>query len=153
MARQLVTRARLRKTPEFSIEGLDAAYDKMEELLNRISGTALKDAFLAIGQMLATELRARIPVRRTNLNRQPPPGQLRLSVFAARGKPTKPDILVGINRRIKGGYPIGSHGHLLEYGTTRMAARPFFRPTMNANRARVASMVAQVIKSTIENFK
>ena len=41
------------------------------------------------------------------------------------------------------------HGHLLEYGTRRMAARPFLRPAHDAAKARAEAAVMQTLQEHI----
>lgn len=153
MARNVVTRAQLRKSEHFEVLGLDAAYDKLDAILNRVSAEGLKEHFLGAAQFLRDRIRDSAPIRMTRLGRKPAPGQLRRAIFAARGRSDKPDALVGVNRKIRGGVPVAPHGRLLEYGTSKMSARPFFRPAVNTYRSAVSRMVADAIAKTIEQFK
>ncbi len=58
------------------------------------------------------------------------------------------------NRRMRGGaaemfigpsFPMGAHGHLIEFGTVNMAAQPFLRPAWDAGKTRVLESVRKDI--------
>ena len=46
-------------------------------------------------------------------------------------------------------YRIAPHAHLVEYGTSKMAARPFFRPTVDANGLRCCCKMSGRAQDTV----
>lgn len=46
-------------------------------------------------------------------------------------------------------YPYGAHGHLLEFGTVKMKARPFMRPAWDATKHQVLKIFAEELKKAI----
>lgn len=87
------------------------------------------------------EARAMVPVRT---------GRLRDSIFAGRGDPSKfrkgPSVVIGVKYG-KGGAP---HAHLVEYGSVRMPARPYFRPGVRAASPTMARVIAEGFKQIVE---
>jgi HK97 gp10 family phage protein len=47
-------------------------------------------------------------------------------------------------------WPKGAHGHLVEFGTSKMAARPFLRPAWDANKERVLASIGRELWTAIE---
>jgi HK97 gp10 family phage protein len=143
--RQAITRASLRNSKVFSIDGLQQAFDKMEVIIDKTSAEALKSVYYEAGTLLRDKAKSIVPVAT---------GRLRDAIFCAPGTPSEPNVLVGINRsrsrQSKTGLPTAPHGMLVEYGTTRMAARPFFRPAVQQTRAPMAAKIAQGIHDQIE---
>lgn len=42
-------------------------------------------------------------------------------------------------------FPLGAHGHLVEFGTVKMPARPFLRPAWDSNKERVLETFGKLI--------
>lgn len=51
---------------------------------------------------------------------------------------------------VEAGGPSAPYAAYLEYGTSRMAARPFMRPAVERNRKKVAQMVGEALSITIK---
>ena len=66
-----------------------------------------------------------------------PTGNLRRSMIAkAMPKGSVPVVIAGIDRKI------APHAHLVEFGTVKMSAKPFFRPTWDRLRTKVNKDIA-----------
>jgi len=63
-------------------------------------------------------------------------GNLQSAVFATEGDPSKPDVIVGVSLKR------APYAGLVEFGTSRMEAQPYFRPAVEANRHEIPSQVA-----------
>ena len=50
-------------------------------------------------------------------------------------------------------HPTGAHGHLLEFGTSRMAARPFLRPAWDTHKESVLRTLEKEIWDAIERVR
>lgn len=103
----------------FNVDDLKAQLNK---LASDIQTTAIRSAAYAASKVIYEELKIRVPVGAT--------GNLRDSLYQYH------DTKLSVNG--KHVYSIGPnkkkapHWHLLEYGTVRMAAKPFIRPTYDA---------------------
>ncbi len=61
------------------------------------------------------------------------------------------EIIVSVYVRFKGSN--GFYGHMLEYGTSRVAARPFFWPTVLRLTPDAAAKIDAVIKKAVKKFR
>lgn len=143
MARSAISKVTIRKTGNFSVEGLNQFYDNVERVLDRTSAENLKGVFMKAGMVLRDRAKANAPFRT---------GKLRNAIFAAPGNPDKPNVLVGVSRsKRKTGAPPAPHGILIEYGTSKMQARPFFRPAITETKGQMAEIIITGFKKTIED--
>lgn len=113
---------------EFKVHGLDELYRKFEripdDLLRR---EILKDSVAAMSGIVKNEMVARAPVRRFTAKGKEPPGFLKKNITDVRQR-VRRDIearKVGVRKR-------AYYWRFLEFGTARMAARPFIRPAVEA---------------------
>jgi HK97 gp10 family phage protein len=117
----------------FGIEGLKEIQDKLKTKIDDVTGQKVKDLVYENGVILRDRARANAPYD---------PGRkkgthLRDAIFVSRGDPDKADVLVGVRYRVPG----APHAHLVEYGTSKMQARPFFRPAMAQTGQQIASNI------------
>lgn len=95
---------------------------KLEAFAKDIQTQAIRSAAFAASKVIYTEMHLRVPVGDT--------GNLKQSIYQYH------DTKLSVNG--KHVYSIGPnkkkapHWHLLEYGTVRMAAKPFITPTYDA---------------------
>lgn len=136
MARSAVTKPQLRKSGDLTIEGLDKILDNLDNVLNKTRAEELKGVFMDAGKVLRDRAKANAPVRT---------GLLRSSIFAAEGKPDKADVVVGVSHKT------APHGHLVEYGTVKMSARPFLRPAITSSKAQVGSIIITGVRGIIDS--
>ncbi len=100
-----------------------------EAITAEIEKTAM-DRLESAGEMIATSARQKVPVDT---------GRLKDSIRVTRlkGDP-KMNIRVYAGNRLKGG-PF--YAHMVEYGTVKMAAKPFLRPALNEIKGAVKGIV------------
>lgn len=90
----------------------------IEELRERMAEDKVLSLFAEQARLLANEMRARVPVRT---------GLLRSAIFSRRGrKGESPYAIAGVSGKK------APHAHLVEFGTVKMSARPFWRPATEA---------------------
>jgi HK97 gp10 family phage protein len=103
-------------------------------------GTArgqLKDILMTPAMVIRDEAKDMVPVRT---------GRLRDAIFAARGPDDRRGVIVGVN---------GSkapYARMVEKGTSRTPAHPYFRPAINAVAPTIANMIAGDMKKLIEGM-
>lgn len=120
----------------FKVEGLDEILANVSKVINKTTGAEAKEVFLSAALKLRDKARQNAP-RVT--------GNLRRGIFAARGDENKPNALVGVN------YRIAPHAHLVEFGTVRMAARPYMRPAVTMTGQEIGRMIREGLLKIIEN--
>lgn len=128
------------RTLRTKVEGLDELVKAVEALEKKVSGKEVQDVLLSGAFLIRDEARARVPVDT---------GLLRSNIIATRGKPKSDDgtdVLVGV-RYGKGG---GNTAHFSEFGTTKEAARPWFRPAVSAKKTEAGEKIAEGLKKLIE---
>lgn len=140
MPRRLITS----RGRQVTIEGLDKLQENIAELMSRATGKEVKKIWM----QAALELRdiaiqyapiAPGPITHYEKGQAPrtiQPGALRAAIFAAYGKETAPNVLVGVN------YKIAPHAHWIEFGNSRIPAQPYMRPALASARSRCVSIIA-----------
>ena len=142
MAKSGVTLPGLKKS---GITGIKEMRDTVGKLLDKTSANALKGVFLDAAQVLRDRLYATVPGPSVG-NKAFPAGTLGAGIFMSPGKDRKANVLVGIGNK-------GGANHLglwLEYGTSKMSPRPFFRPAVQASKPQMAQIVAEGIRDAID---
>lgn len=137
MARQAVTARQLGKVSmEIGVEGIDKINKAIEERLNRMTGMKAKKGWMRAALAIVREIRDNI----NNIT-----GQLSSGVFAAYGKPTKPNVIVGVSLGGRGKAP---HGWVVEHGHGGDAAppHPFFKPGVLSARPIAAAILIEEMK-------
>jgi HK97 gp10 family phage protein len=127
----------------FQIEGLGEIVDKLAAIVDAPTAREAKEVYYEGGKILADQARANAPYdpdRKKGTH-------LRDAIFVTRGDESKPDVLVGVRYNQPRGAP---HGHLLEYGTAKMKAQPFFRPAMTQTGRVIASTIKTGLLRVIE---
>lgn len=121
------------------IEGIPETTAKLKQLSSRLDGKAMGDNLLKQAQMIAEDARNRAPLG--------PTGNLKRSLHARMlGKKLRyPQMAIAaVDRKI------APHAHLIEFGTSRMSARPFFRPAVDAYADKVLSNIKNGVKNLVE---
>lgn len=121
------------------VEGLDDLAKAVESLKDRVASDEVKNILLAGAWVIRDEARALVPVRT---------GLLKENIIATRGKKQSEqlDVLVGV-RYGKGG---GNVAHIIEFGSSKMEAQPFFRPAVAAKKNEAGEIIAAALKKLIE---
>lgn len=136
---------------DFDTSELDAALDRMAEGIQE----QVRPAAQAGAQVLYEEVLARVPVSaepRTVKGKTYQPGALKRAVYQTYSQDSsqngKATYHISWNRSK------APHGHLVEFGTSKMEARPFLRPAYDAKyqealqaaKDRLAEGVQQVVQ-------
>lgn len=112
------------------IEGLAEVIKVLEELPIKIAKNVLRGATFAGAKYLTDALRARAPVKT---------GYLRDTLKAVRGKGVDADGVAWGN--VHGQF----YGRFQEHGTSKMPARPWVRPVLDAERDNIIKAVAEAM--------
>lgn len=138
MANQVLTAKLVR------VEGIDELVRNVAKILDRTKAEKLKDTFMVAAKIVRDEVKDLAPVRKVpaGLIGGRKPGFLREQIFAAPGDPRQPNVLVGVSKAF--------YGALLERGTSKMSARPFFRPAIVASRATAARVIGDGLRKVID---
>jgi len=118
----------------FKIEGINLALNKFGRLENAVSGSATEKDSLEKAKVIAEDARSRAPLG--------PTGNLKRSLIAKlldkRGD--NPQVAIAaVDRKI------APHAHLVEFGTSRMSARPFFRPAVEEHKEGIVNNIKKRI--------
>lgn len=150
MARSVITT----KGRQVQIEGLAELQSNIANLMSRATGTEVKKIWMQAALDLRDAARDYAPIAKQDIvhyeKGQPKriirPGALRAAIFAAYGEPDKPNVLVGVNRRI------APHGYWIEFGNARIPAQPYMRPALSLMRSDCVATIAEGYrKLLIEN--
>lgn len=130
----------------FSLEGLPELNRAVDNLINGLAPDAVEPLLLSAADVITQQVQSNIDrqftVRTGRLAGSPLTRQL------DRWDRKEPATAISaIDRSHAGGAP---HAHLLERGTSRMAAQPFFRPAVDAKRFEVVDIVAAGVAQMVE---
>ena len=126
-------------TQFFRIEGILETTNRLKQLSNSLKGKAMGDTLLKQAQVIAEDAKDRAPLGLT--------GNLKRSLFAKLlpDKTGFPKVAIAaVDRKI------APHAHLIEFGTSKMSARPFFRPAIDAHGGKVVDNIKKGAKSIVE---
>lgn len=124
------------------VEGIPELAKAIEKLQKKVSGDEVRKVLMAGAMEIRDEARERAPEDT---------GRLKRNVIATYGKnrvspKDEIDVLVGV----KYGKDGGNHAHLIEFGTSKMPAQPFFRPAVQSKKSDVAEIITDGLKNIIE---
>mgnify|MGYP000843958071 FL=1 len=142
------------------IAGLDTFAQALKLLPNNISRRVLRGAVAAAGKVIRDEAKARAPVHSGPVAKgHPPPGTLKRAIALGRSnrlsKPGKEVFHVFVRNSavagskgkkvIAGGKFDAYYWRYIEFGTSKMAARPFLRPAFEAKKEAAIEALTQYI--------
>ena len=131
-----------------ALEGLPELADKLSDILEAIDSDDVYELLMDGAKTLRDEAKDLAPFGATRKRGV----HLRDAIFAAEGDPSKdargPNVIAGVNRRADRGAP---HAHLVERGTARMPARPFWRPAIAATRPAIANIYSAGLRRIISD--
>lgn len=123
---------------EFRIEGLDDLNKQLESIATSLDADAVEPILFEGAQTIAGDMLQRAP--------RGPTGNLKRSIGAKtlrrRDKNPAPSI-AAVDRKI------APHAHLVEFGTSKMSARPFMRPAVDSQGGKVAKQVEEGLQRLI----
>lgn len=137
--------------------GLDELIDDLNRLNDRLGDEAIEDVLLSGGYVFEGAAKPLTPVdtgflRASIYTSSPRVNGYAAALAAARSfnpdgealppaQPERLQVVVAV---------AAEYGAPVEYGTSRMAARPFLRPAFDANRNRVADLMGRLLVERME---
>lgn len=127
-------------------EGLPELQQRIAKVIDRASGQEVRRTLIAAAELLKDEARKLAPI-----SKEPhkfggvtfEPGSLRNAVHVRYGRKDKPEAFVWVSKRL------APYQHLVEYGTSKMAAEPFWRPARKNTSAAMISLIANGMRKII----
>lgn len=126
---------------EFEIEGLDKAIQKVRSLVSALEAKNVENVLKNGAQIIADKAEDNAPVDE---------GVLKSAIKAKKGKRRGNAVtsaFAAVDRKK------APHGWLVEHGTSRMAAQPYFRPAVNETLDEVKRTVEDGIRKLLEGAK
>jgi HK97 gp10 family phage protein len=120
----------------FKIEGIALLASKLNKLSGSIGGDSLKPDVLAQAKVIAEDARDRAP--------RGPTGNLKRSLHAKLLPGGPPVAIAAVDRKI------APHAHLVEFGTVKMSARPYFRPAADAHMGKAKGNLKSAAKKKLK---
>jgi HK97 gp10 family phage protein len=133
---------RIRGAGAGRIEGMTEAREALQQLGEHAQKIIGREAVNAAADLLVPEVARGAPV--SGRARNPTPGSLQRSVRKRDARRRKTEVRVEVIADDVAAVPN-------EFGTSKMAAQPFFRPAVDRNRERAARAVADTVKDEVEN--
>lgn len=135
-----------------AIEGLDDLVRKFNQMgLGASESDQVYDVLLHGARVLRDEAKDLVAVDPNHDERKSGP-HIRDVIFAAEGDPSKdprgPNVIAGVSQR---NLKPRNRAVLLERGTSRTKAQPFWRPALAATRPAIANILASGLKKIIED--
>lgn len=130
-----------------TVEGLDELDRTIEDMVRKLDGTELENAANAAGRVILDEVMLKAPVRT---------GRLRDSIKqlayyrdqngSRGGRRYTVSITVPNSHR----FGIMYYAVFLEYGTSKMNAKPFMRPAFDASEQKAVDTFTRVLQSELD---
>ena len=151
------------------VRGLRELQDALKKLPKKLERRVLNSALSAGARIMVKDAKNRAPVLKDLLNPNRRPGTLKKNI---RARPIKPyehtaSVIVGVRKlsskaitafkKSQSGKKGGSQNpndpfywRFVEFGTSKMQARPFLRPAFEAKKFEAATTIKQKLKVRIE---
>ena len=141
------------------VSGLKELQAAMKALPTNISRNVLRGAVNAGATVIREEAKARAPVYAgPPIKGQAPPGTLKRSLYQKQIREKSNALLqtffVGVRRgrsakKTKKGTLDAWYAHFVEFGTSKMAARPFMRPAFEAKKSAAVQAIERYLQKRI----
>lgn len=118
------------------LTGVKATVDAVEKSSKRLSDKAVSNQSLKLAKVIAEDARGRAP--------QGPTGNLKRSLRAVILSGDNPPAIAAVDRKV------APHAHLIEFGTSRAPAYPFFRPAVDAHADKLGKGLRGWLKDKVE---
>ncbi len=125
---------------DVSLEGMSNLLTMFDNVSGSVDGKEIEKSLMDAAKKVKARVVARAPLG--------PTGNLKRSIVAKKFKKKikgSPAVFVAVDYRKK-----GSHAHLLEYGTVKMAPHPFMRPALDESRQDAVSDIEKGVKDAIK---
>ncbi len=119
----------------FKIEGLDALDKAVRKLPQNIQKRVLKGALRAGGRVIAKEAKQRAPKKT---------GTLRKSISVQVGKTRQGGAIAFVTTK-----PEAFYSHMIEFGTSKIPAKPFLRPAFDATQQETIKAIGDALAKGI----
>ncbi len=122
--------------PAVVMHGLPALDRKLRGLGEKLGKRVMRKALAAGGQLVVREMKKRVAKKTGGLKKS-------IGKRALRRRGGSFAMIVGPR------WPEGAHGHLVELGTVKMAAKPFMRPAFAATHKQVTGVFVKKLAEGI----
>lgn len=119
------------------VDGLEEAIRKVQSIVSAVEAKDVEKVLLEGAKIVQGEAKRRAPYRT---------GKLRRSIKAKIGK-RRSKMVAGAFAAVD--FKVAPHAYLVEYGTSRMRARPYFRPAWEATKDEVRRVVEEGLRKLI----
>lgn len=116
----------------FKLEGMSRLSSQLDKVAGSLNFSALHKSYLRKAQIIADDAKGRAPMRT---------GQLKSSIHA---KELEHVVIAAVDRKK------APHAGLVEFGTSRTAAHPYFRPAVEAHSDEIAKGIKKDLKQAVE---
>ena len=113
---------------------------KLKGLGEKLGKRVMRKALKAGGQLVVQEMKKRVPRGKT--------GNLKRSISKRPLRRRGGSFAIIVGQR----WPEGAHGHLIELGTVKMAAKPFMRPAFAATHKQVTKVFVEKLAQGIKKL-
>ncbi|AKG94521.1 hypothetical protein Shpa_10 [Paracoccus phage Shpa] len=140
-------------TTHVSLSGLKELDERMSNLTRGMQRGALRSALMKAAKPLVEIAKHKAPVKSGKLRDSIMVGaklnsrQAKLHRRMFRDDRSSIELFVGPSYLMGGG---GRHGHLLEFGTRKMAAQPFMRPAWDQDREAMLERIGDELRLSID---
>lgn len=147
---------------EIRIDGLDALKFALDQLPKRVANKHMRAAVASGARVIRDEAKAKAPVYTGEVSQgHPPPGTLKRSIvskFIKEQSSNARQVYYVTVRKGKQYQKQGKKGtlsqdafysHMVEFGTVKMAAKPFMRPAFDTKKDSAVSTIASTIQTRI----
>lgn len=124
---------------KFKMTGLDELDKAVKKLPDRIQKRVLSGALRAGGRIMQKDAKARVPVKT---------GKLKKSIKVMSGK-SNPNAPIGVANAVVFVGVQAAHGHLIEFGTKNVTAKPFLRPAFDSTQEAVLTAIGNKLAEGI----
>lgn len=139
--------------PSVKIEGFDKIRHTLAKLARLTNRDAVEDSLLQGAEVIAAEARNLVPVRSGNLRSSIAVVTNSRNVNFSGGSLSNGTYQVYIGPLQGKGQPHdGFYGHMIEFGTVKMAAQPFIRPAFDAQADRAINVTIKHISDEFDRL-
>ncbi len=118
------------------ITGLKATVNAIDKSMQGLNDKAVANKSLQLAKVIAEDARGRA--------HQGPTGNLKRSLRAVILRGNNPPAIAAVDRKV------APHAHLIEFGTSRAPAYPFFRPAVDAHADKLGRDLKGWLKDKVE---
>lgn len=151
---------------EFTVTGLAELSKKLKEMPIKLAKNGLRAAVNAGAEVIRKDAKARVPVKTGNVRKNIYKKQIReksnnfqqtyyVGVKLGRKRKLAPTKLNVRKQRVGQLYDVESSAYywrFLEFGTSKLPARPFLRPAFDTKKSQAVDAMAKKLKERIDKY-